>query len=85
MSAFANWISSELKGPVSDRTGLSGNFDIMFEYDSPRGDARFGAGREITAPQLRDALRAQLGLKLERGTAPVPITVIDAAQRPMPD
>jgi len=85
MPILVNWISSEPKGPVVDRTALSGNFDIVFEYDSPRADARLGPGREATAPQLRDALRTQLSLKLERGTAPVPITVIDAAQRPIPD
>jgi uncharacterized protein (TIGR03435 family) len=87
MSTLAEWISDELKSPIVDRTGLSGNFDVVFEYESPRAvaAAKLGADRETTAPQLRDALRSKLGLRLERGTAPVSITVVDAADMPMPD
>jgi uncharacterized protein (TIGR03435 family) len=87
MSTLVNWISDELQTPVIDRTRLSGNFDIVFEYDSPRAvkAAGLGADRDTTAPQLRDSLRSQLGLKLERSTEPVPVTIVDSAQRPTPD
>jgi uncharacterized protein (TIGR03435 family) len=87
VSALAQWISGEIKAPVVDRTGLSGNFDVVLEYESPRAvaAANLGADRESTAPQLRDALRSQLGLRLERGTAPVQVTVVDAAELPMAD
>jgi len=34
---------------------------------------------------LRDALQNQLGLKVEKSTGPLAITVIDAIERPTPD
>jgi uncharacterized protein (TIGR03435 family) len=68
--------------PVFDKTGLSGRYNFKLRYmpesapiDSPL------AGR----PTIFKAVQEQLGLKLEPGTAPMDILVIDSAQRPTPN
>jgi uncharacterized protein (TIGR03435 family) len=84
-------ISSDLKAPVVDRTGLGGLFDVLLEFESTR---RFPAQRppgldvNSTDPlpvPLPAAVQQQLGLKLEKTTGPLPITIIDAAERPSPN
>ena len=84
-------ISSDLKAPVVDRTGLDGLFDVLLEFESTR---RFPAQRppgldaNSTDPlpvPLPAAVQQQLGLKLEKTTGPLPITIVDAAERPSPN
>jgi uncharacterized protein (TIGR03435 family) len=84
---LVEWIANELRTPVDDRTGLSGYVDVRFQFESPNAvkGLNLGADRESGAPPLRSALRDQLGLKLERGTGAVQITVIEAARAPTPD
>lgn len=90
LSALVSRISSELAAPVIDRTGLSGLFDITLEYMSQRqfGSRRPGLDPNSTEPlpaPIPAAIQPQLGLKLDKDTGPLPIVVIDAAERPMPD
>jgi uncharacterized protein (TIGR03435 family) len=77
MKALADLLARRLRRPVTDRTGLSGNFDIELTYsaDGLAVDA-------VRGPSLGEALRDQLGLKLmpERGS--VEILVIDRLERP---
>lgn len=83
-------ISTELGGPVVDRTGLTGLFDMIFEYASTRPQLQ--TSPTVTAPDLskdaappptlRDALREQLGLKLETEEGPLEVLVIDSVERP---
>jgi uncharacterized protein (TIGR03435 family) len=64
-----------VNGPVVDRTGLSGVFSILMRWradNNPNPDA---------GPLLFTALEEQLGLKLERGTGPVDVVVIDAVEQ----
>jgi len=91
MDVLAGTISEALAGPLAfgrpiiDKTGLTGRFDFTLEFarerrtpagsDSP--DASDPAG-----PTLLEALRDQLGLKLESTKASVPILVIDKVDRP---
>jgi uncharacterized protein (TIGR03435 family) len=67
-------------------TGLAGNFDVVFEW---RGIslpslrmARRWAGWMPSGPTFEQALRAQLGIKLESRKGPVKVTVIDHVERP---
>lgn len=76
---------------VIDRTGLDGTFEISLHWvncsvrlsiepddpDTPRGVPECNGG-----PSLFDAVRQQLGLKLERTTGPVRVMVVDNLEKP---
>ena len=74
-----------LARPVVDRTGLSGRFDFMLQW-SPETNSIPPAPNEPAAdtqgPSFQEALREQLGLKLESARAPLQILVIDRVDRP---
>jgi uncharacterized protein (TIGR03435 family) len=81
--------TGRLDRPVVDRTGLAGafDFDLRFSPYSRRTDSalsHLGRALEwaaITDP-LPEALRAQLGLELADGTAPVNVFVVDHVEHP---
>ena len=76
-------LSSELKAPVIDGTGLNGLFDVLIEFESSR--RRAGPDPNSTDPlpvPLPAAVQQQLGLTLEKRTGPLPITIVDAAEPP---
>ena len=60
---------------VIDRTGLTGNYDIELKW-TPQPDPNSDNVSIFTAVQ------EQLGLKLESGTAPLDVVVIDRIERP---
>jgi uncharacterized protein (TIGR03435 family) len=66
----------DLGRPVIDGTGLSGRFDFTIEWtpDAALPDA--------PAPTSVQALRDQLGLKLEATRAPLQILIVDRIERP---
>lgn len=73
--------------PVLDRTGLMVHLMFHLNYDRvPDGLGGFQGFMRPLAPaslaSLRRALREQLGLELESGTAPVEVLVIDRVERP---
>jgi uncharacterized protein (TIGR03435 family) len=73
--------------PVLDRTGLMVNFSFHVMYDRvPDGLGAFQGYMRPLAPAsialLRRALREQLGLELESGTALVEVLVIERIERP---
>jgi uncharacterized protein (TIGR03435 family) len=82
-------LSRGLGAPVIDRTGLSGLFDVSLEYlnerRAPDATLRSPTPGNEPPPPLAVALREQLGLKLDRQTAPLPMVLIEAAQRPTPN
>ena len=82
---------------VVDRTGLSGGFDLVINFDSRQMVAGVGpAGGLPPSPQAAEpaateavsiftALEEQLGLKLERQTGPAEVLVIDHVEQPTPN
>ena len=66
-----------------DRTGLTGLYSWTLTW-SPQ---RLGASPDpdATGPSLFDALKEQLGLRLQPAKAPTPILVIDALTPPTPN
>jgi uncharacterized protein (TIGR03435 family) len=74
--------------PALDKTGLQGGYDFTIDFSpiervqGPRpeaGAANAGVALDPTgALSLPDALRRQLGLKLEETKRPVPVLVIDS-------
>jgi uncharacterized protein (TIGR03435 family) len=72
---------------VVDRTGLSGAFDIVIEHMSNQWTARGPSidGAISDAPSLAEALKEQLGLRIEIRREPIDVLVIDRIERPAPD
>jgi uncharacterized protein (TIGR03435 family) len=79
MADFARSIYKDATDrPVLDRTGLTGRFDIHFEFvPSTAVLSADDTGRSIFT-----ALQDQLGLRLSPGKGPVEVLVIDHVERP---
>ena len=85
LAAALSTLSSVLGRPVINETGLNGRFDSTLEWArEPRGPASFDspAPATLAGPTLIEALRDQLGLKLEPAKAALRILVIDRVERP---
>lgn len=91
LTSLVTNISEALSAPVSDQTGLTGFFDYALEYLSEQRIAGRPTGldpnnnADTPPPTLVPALQQQLGLRLEKKVAPMPVIVIDAAERPTPN
>lgn len=66
-----------INGPVQNKTGLEGYWDFDVAFTPFQALARAGA-EAITIPQF---LERDLGLKLEPGKAPMPVTVVDSVNK----
>ena len=74
---LAMQMSGPLQAPVTDSTGLPGKYEISLYWAS-------GAVLESSpdaGPRLMDALRDQLGLRLESKKGPTEFLVVDHAER----
>lgn len=70
---------------VVDRTGLAGTFDMALDYEPYVGAVPSGTDKaaDLSLPAtIFEALREQLGLKLESRTGPVDVLVIDHVEEP---
>lgn len=76
-----------------DKTGLTGGYDFMLNFSPfgqvvgprPEGGANAGGAVDPTgALSLQNAMRRQLGIKLEDSKRPVPVVVIDSiSEKPL--
>jgi uncharacterized protein (TIGR03435 family) len=89
MGVLANSLSSVPSGlgrPVIDGTGLKGSFDFTLEFapesSRPAAPDSSAAASEPAGPTVLEALRDQLGLKLESTKGPIQVLVIDRVERP---
>jgi uncharacterized protein (TIGR03435 family) len=77
--------ASGLDRPVLDRTGLTGRYDFVIEftpqYDDPSAPAA-KLGSDPTGPTFVEALKEQLGLKLESQTGSFDVLVIEYVEEP---
>jgi uncharacterized protein (TIGR03435 family) len=82
MEQFVSRLANSVNAPVVDETGLTGkyNFELIFTPPAARPDSN--APEVDPAPTLTDALQRDLGLKLEKGKAPVEVLVVDHVERP---
>lgn len=90
LEQFADYLPNmdDLGRPVVDQTGLSGRFDFTLQWVPERKrPPENGAGTtlEITGPTMVEALREQLGMKLQPARAPIQILVIDHVEPPSPN
>ena len=81
MAEFADLLrnlgNGYINGPVQDKTGLQGYWDFDVAFTPFQAQARAGADA-ITIPQF---VERDLGLKLEPGKAPMPVTVVDSVNK----
>jgi len=66
--------------PVLDRTGLTGKYDVLLEFAPdrrPAPGADTSTPLDSSGPGIEEALRQQLGLKLESTKGPVDVWVVD--------
>jgi uncharacterized protein (TIGR03435 family) len=68
--------------PVLDQTGLTGKYDFLLEFapdrrPAPGDGANASAPLDSAGPGIEEALRQQLGLKLESTKGPVDVWVVD--------
>ena len=77
LARLAEKLSEELKEFVIDQTGMTGNYYFGFTFRL-LDDAHAGAPQVAS---LFDALREELGLRLERRKGPVELLVVDHAER----
>ena len=71
--------------PVLDKTGLTGGFDFVMEF-APQFNGPLPPGVNFqpdpAGATFLEALREQLGLKLEPQTGPVEVFVVDHVEQP---
>ena len=71
--------------PVLDKTGLTGTYDFVIEF-TPQFTGPLPPGANFqpdpTGPTFLEALKEQLGLKLESQTGPVDVIVVDHVDHP---
>ena len=81
------FVSKWLDRAVSDRTGLTGSFDVELQF-SPEGLTGIDPGPPGVErppnenPSIFIAVQEQLGLKLESTKGPVDVLIIDRAEKP---
>jgi uncharacterized protein (TIGR03435 family) len=75
IAAMAGVLAKAVGRPVVNRTGLTGRYDILLQWDdAPTADSDHGS--------IFTALREQLGLRLEPRKEPAEVIVVDAMERP---
>jgi uncharacterized protein (TIGR03435 family) len=68
--------------PVTDKTGLTGKFDVVLEFAPDETAAVSGSGESSDVPTLVTAVEEQLGLKLVAARGPRDFVVIDHIEKP---
>jgi uncharacterized protein (TIGR03435 family) len=88
MSYFSWFLAQQqaINSPVFDQTGLAGFYDFKLEFTPELPENLPQEVRDrvpaSSGPDLMTALRQELGLKLESRKMPVPVMVIDHAEKP---
>ena len=88
MSFLCWWLGQQLQNdgrPVIDKTGLGESYDftISFAPQLPPNISRDSLPPEMqNLPSIFDALKQQLGLKLEAQKGPVEYYIIDNVDKP---
>ncbi len=85
MSRLASLIGSAVRRRVTDRTGLSGTYDVELRWNPVGLAAAPPADATSDSPDIFTAVREQLGLSLESSRGPVDVLVIDRVERPTED
>ena len=72
--------------PVVNKTDLTGRYDFAIEFEPQEASSAGVKSRpDVTGPTFAEALKEQLGLKLESQTGPVDFLVIDSIDQLLPN
>jgi uncharacterized protein (TIGR03435 family) len=72
--------------PLVDATELTGKYDLTLEFRPDSGSPFMESGTDDDgAPTLLEALKDQLGMRVESGQGPVRMVTIDRISEPTPD
>jgi len=71
-------LTSRVRTPIRDRTGLTGTFDYDFTF--ALNDLQVDLD---SAPMVTTAIQDQLGLKLEKSKIPITVLIVDHAEKPI--
>lgn len=74
-------LSRQLQRNVVDKTGLAGKYDVTLQY-TPDTSSGSSDSSDATGPSIFNALREQLGLKLDSAKGSVQSFVIDHIDKP---
>jgi uncharacterized protein (TIGR03435 family) len=78
MNYLALFLSRIVDRPVVDKTGLTGFYDFRLEFAPERPPG----AEQIEGPSIFEALKQQLGLRLDATKAPSEHIVIDSVEKP---
>ena len=67
--------------PIVDQTGLTGMFDLALEWGADPQGSKGSPDQDDNQSLLQEALKTQLGVKLERTRAPSTVFLIDHLDR----
>lgn len=85
LTSSANVPLTGVDRPVFDKTGIKGNVDFVMEFSAQAsGPLRPGGsfGSDDSGPSFLEAMKQQLGLKLEPDKGPVEVIVLDHVEQP---
>jgi uncharacterized protein (TIGR03435 family) len=88
MGLLAQFLSGIMGRPVQDKTGLTGRYTFDLKWALAENDSvppEFVRPPDPAGPSLVTALQEQLGLRLQSGTVPILVVVVDSAERPQPN
>ena len=76
LEAFTRNMAGAAGRIIVDKTGLTGTFDMVLRFNPDATDT------SSDLPSVFAAVQEQLGLKLDRQTAPAEVLVVDRVERP---
>ncbi len=88
MELFAFRLAAILDRPVIDQTGLKGEYDFTLTYtmdlppNVPSTALLNGEPIDLSGPSIFQAIRQQLGLRLDARKGPAKVMVIDYVEKP---
>jgi uncharacterized protein (TIGR03435 family) len=81
MELIAISLTGGVDRPVLDKAGLTGRFDFLMQF-TPQLPPGANDQPDAAGPTFLEAVKEQLGLKLEATTGPVDVLVIDHVEEP---
>ena len=86
LSTLTGFLTVQVAAPVTDETGLQGDYDLTLEFMPDErwlgfADMPHDAKADASVPDLTRALEEQLGLRLEARKRAVEVLVVDRAEK----
>lgn len=78
MDQVAEWLSHQFQRPVLDMTGVKGAYDFTLKYSK---ESAKGLTDTQTHPVVSYAIQEQLGLRVEKRSAPITVIIVDRIEK----